>query len=112
MVILRLNATELITDVENVYNQSGGDIQREIEESNPNPGDVIKNSVSLFHPKLRQFRASPWAKVPAILFLLDMLSMDRSIDSSLPQYDMIFYLDSDAAMTPVLQVPPLCSFSL
>lgn len=103
LVVVRLNATDLIEDVESVYHQSSREIQIELNASLVASTNLQKTGIALFHPSLGQFRSSPWAKVPVMAYTLDMLRMDRVKSPEFPQYDILFYLDSDAGMNPQLQ---------
>jgi len=102
-VILRLNSTGLIDDVERIYHQSGRDIELELNNSLIASTNLQKTGIALYNPLLKQFRSSPWAKVPVMAYILDMLRVDREQSPELPQYDIVFYLDSDAGMNPKLQ---------
>lgn len=60
---------------------------------------AIKDSVSLYNSNLQIFRPSPWAKIPVLLFILKMLREERDKGLAYRPYDVIMYIDSDAAMT-------------
>lgn len=51
-----------------------------------------KISPSLFNVKLGQFRASPWLKIPVIMYLISNYTL---------KWDHIFFLDSDAIINPL-----------
>jgi hypothetical protein len=103
LLVVRLNTTDVIYDVESTYHQSSRDIEIELNASLVASMNLQKTGIALFNPSLGQFRSSPWAKVPAMAYTLDMLRMDRVNSPEFPQYDILFYLDSDAGMNPQLQ---------
>ena len=61
---------------------------------------AIKDSVSLYNSNLQILRPSPWAKIPVLLFIMKMLRQEREKGLPYRKYDVIMYIDSDAAMTP------------
>lgn len=55
------------------------------------PTDNAKDAATAFHVGLHQFRAASWAKLPPLW------DITRKFGS---QYDLIFYIDSDAVISP------------
>ena len=104
-IILRMNSTNLVEDVEKDYQISANEISEEMKKSSSSKEDATKNSITLFNPAIKQFRSSPWSKLPSLIFILDMLGLDQrdAPPPRLKQYDVVFFLDSDASFTPRLQ---------
>jgi len=61
-----------------------------------------KQELSVFNPHLRQYRASPWAKLTVVWNLLILLSNEKLNMSQklIKDWDYIFYVDSDLAINP------------
>jgi hypothetical protein len=76
---------------EEVTARYGSDLSTPIEVSNK-----TKTAKAVFHPGLRQYRSTPWARIP-ILWDIAMNGIDGT------WYDHIFYLDSDACINPRFQ---------
>jgi hypothetical protein len=50
----------------------------------------VRENAAAYHPKFKQYRAEPWAKIPIIWYLCQRYEND---------FDYLMYLDSDAAFT-------------
>jgi hypothetical protein len=55
-----------------------------------------KQKISVFNAKLRQFRATPWAKIALMWNLVTVISQDEILSV----WDFVFYLDSDFVINP------------
>jgi hypothetical protein len=56
------------------------------------PTTLTKDMATAFHVGLHQFRAASWAKLPGIWHIVDTLGKN---------YERIFYIDSDAVISPL-----------
>eukprot|EP01036_Dinobryon_divergens_P027187 gene27187-35916_t len=56
------------------------------------PTNVAKDEATAFHAGLLQFRAASWAKLPALWHIVDTIGH---------QYEYIWYIDSDATVSPL-----------
>jgi hypothetical protein len=52
-----------------------------------------KQQSAVYHPGLKQFRATPWAKLP-VLWNISLRGLNNKM------YDHVFYLDSDFVINP------------
>ena len=59
-----------------------------------------KNAPNVYNSKLGIFRPSPWTKIPALRYVLLSLQRDKKNFPARRQYDYLFYIDSDAVVTP------------
>ena len=92
-LFLRVNSSNLISDVKDDYHQSLSAIELEIRASDLKSEDLNRQGVNLFHPSLSQFRAAPWGKLPVLIYLLKMLQLDQIYSPTLIQYvtKLIFF---------------------
>lgn len=102
-IAIRCNSTGILQDIQQKYNLTIDDIRRQeiLMEPSNDPLALDKDRLTTFNVKLKQARASPWAKLPALALILDLLERDESV-SNVTSYDMVWYLDSDLAINPEL----------
>ena len=103
LLVLKVNATNLISDVIKRYNMTMEDVLRQQslkEHDNGRQWSYRKDDVSVFNSHLKELRAAPWSKLPALALIADALSTEKKMNVS--SYDLIWYMDSDFVVNPIL----------
>lgn len=98
-ILFKVNNKNITTEVFNKYGMKSDEAES-TAKSHMKMGwaSETKQTISVFNTELRQFRATPWAKI-ALLWNLVAITNKEHLSFN-KQWDYIFYLDSDFVINP------------
>lgn len=99
-LFFQLNTTNLEVQVRRFYG-----VAPSLTITEKDAPDRRKNHKALYNSKVQQFRATPWAKVAVLSYLVKMMRLGE-----IPTYDFICYMDSDAAFNPDMSFRSVSDF--
>jgi hypothetical protein len=105
-LVVNVNSTNLKEDVEARFGSRRKETidQRKATSSQ----QANKDMATTFNFITNGYRESPWAKIPVLMYILEMLAME-TIDGKY-EYDVILFIDSDACFNPSLHYRTVSDF--